>query len=431
MGLQLYVLVHLLLRSFSNGVDRMYGTQLSLALSLLAIAVAAVFFNQLFRHRFDRRIHGLLLASSLFAGVSLISLLVSDFVTDAMLDEYQAWYAFVRYVYLISIIMLLTCVYQQPSFCLNVHRMCMVVLAVDASVGIAQYLAGNTILVTQYDKFARVIGLSSHPVTYSLELVLLFCICELTRRKLQWAAHYFHVGLYALGFAALILSASRTGVGLLGATLAIYLLVRRPLLLPLFAVAGILVLIASPFEQLFSELQSIPDYITSGDYTVWDVRTAITSMHWRIHHWYYLSNKALELPWLGFGPGQEPLYSPFALLAHSQFVEVFFETGLLGLIAFGHFWLRIAGAAVSASPESGPASIRNSHDADARTFWIAMFVGLTWVGLFDQSLNDETVSLSFLLLSVFVMLAPASAIAQVPLRRLIEAGPAGTCPPLR
>jgi O-antigen ligase len=421
MGLQLYVLVHLLLRSFSNGVDRMYGTQLSLALSLLAIAVAAVFFNQLFRHRFDRRIHGLLLASSLFAGVSLISLLVSDFVTDAMLDEYEAWYAIVRYVYLISIIMLLTCVYQQPSFCLNVHRMCMVVLAVDASVGIAQYLTGNTILVTQYDKFARVIGLSSHPVTYSLELVLVFCICELTRRKLQWAAHYFHVGLYALGFAALILSASRTGLGLLGATLAIYLLVRRPLLLPLFAVAGILVLIASPFEELFSELQSIPDYIASGDYTVWDFRTAITSMHCRIHHWYYLSNKALEeLPWLGFGPGQEPLYSPFALVAHSQIVEVFFETGLLGLIAFGHFWLRIAGAAVSAS-----------HDADARTFWIAMFVGLTWVGLFDQSLNEETVSLSFLLLSMFVMLAPASAIARVPLRRLIEAGPAGTCPPLR
>jgi hypothetical protein len=418
MGLQLYVLVHLLLRSFSNGVDRMFGTQLSLALSLLAIAVSAVFFNQLFRHRFDRRIQGLLLASSLFAGVSLISLLVSDFVTDALLDEYQAWYAIVRYVYLISIIILLTCVYQQPSFCLNVHRMCMVVLAVDASVGIAQYLAGNTILVTQHDKFARVIGLSSHPVVYSLELVLVFCICELTRRKLQWAAHYFHVGLYALGFAALILSASRTGVGLLGATLAIYLLVRRPLLLPLFAVAGILVFIASPFEELFSELRSIPDYITSGDYTVWDFRTAVTSMHWRIHHWYYLSNKALEeMPWLGFGPGQEPLYSPFALLAHSQIVQVFFETGLLGLIAFGHFWLRIPVAAVSVS-----------HNADARTFWIAMFVGLTWVGLFDQSLNEETVALSFLFLSMFVMLAPASAIARVPLRRLIEAGPAGTCP---
>jgi hypothetical protein len=155
MGLQLYVVFHFLLRSFSNGIDRMYGTQLSLALSLLAIAVAGVVFNQLLRRKLDDRIRKLLLGVSLFTGVSVTSLLVSDFITDAMLDEYQAWYAIIRYVNLISIIILLACVYRQPGFCLNIHRMCLAVLAVDAAVGVAQYLTGNTIMVTQYDKFAR------------------------------------------------------------------------------------------------------------------------------------------------------------------------------------------------------------------------------------------------------------------------------------
>ena len=43
--------------------------------------------------------------------------------------------------------------------------------------------------------------------------------------------------------------------------------------------------------------------------------------------------QALEQPWLGFGPGQSAVSSFFNLEMHNVFLEVFFEGGVIGLVA--------------------------------------------------------------------------------------------------
>jgi O-antigen ligase len=403
--LQLYVLPHLFLRSISNGIDRLYGTQLSLALSLIAIAMVALSAPYTLRRmHLDWRIFPVLGALFAFIAISAISFAINWFVTGSVVDSYAGWYAIVRYLYIAAMITLFACVQRSPEFLVQIHRLFLTMLCLNIFVAIAQWLSGATVLVTQYDKYARVAGLSSHPVTFSMEVTLILCMCELARRKLQLPLRFVHSAIYTLAVITLILAASRTGLTLLAFVLGAYFIARKPLIFPLLVVVASAIIVISPFQELFYDLRSIPDYIASGDFTVWDYRTAVTSVHWRIHHWYYLSEMALEHPWFGFGPGQEKFYSPFSLEAHNQFVEVFFETGLAGVVSFGFFWLSLARFAMACRVVSLP-PLSRSTEYDVRAFWLATFSGVTLVALLDQSLNEETVGLSYLILSAFVVRA--------------------------
>jgi O-antigen ligase len=221
---------------------------------------------------------------------------------------------------------------------------------------------------------------------------------------------HFHIAVYLLFLVALILSASRTGVALLGVALSVYLFVQRPALLPAFAAVFAILLWISPFGELFSDLKTVPEYIMKGEYVTWDWRTAVTSVHWRIHHWYYLSTLGLERPWIGYGPGQTPLYSPFLLQAHNQFVEIFFDTGMVGLISFVVFWFSLALAAMSDRQRVINSFGKKSAEAGILHFWVAIFVGVTLVALFDQSFNRETVAFSHLIVTVFIVLSQPKAV---------------------
>jgi O-antigen ligase len=406
----LYFSVYTFLRSLSNGVDRMYDTSFSLVLSLTAIVVGTIATWRMRHVKIHRRIFTLLICLLTFilsGGLSFAinSLGSGNLVGQHTVDQYMAWYELFRYAYLMMFIMLLVAVYRHPSFCLDVHRVYLVLLFLISMVGLAQYLTGNTVLVTEYDKFERVEGLSSHPVPFSLEIVLTFFVCELSRRKLRLTIGRLHVAVYSLFLAALILSASRTGVTLLGVAVGVFLVVQRPLLLPAFAAAFVVLVWLSPFGELFSELKSVPEYIWRGEYIVWDWRTAVTSVHWRISHWYYLSVLALERPWIGFTPGQVTLYSPFSVEAHSQFVEIFFETGVVGLMSFAAFWLSLPFVAMSERQRIRFSYGKRSAESSTLHLWMAMFAGVTLVAIFDQSFNRETVAFSHLITSAFVVLA--------------------------
>jgi O-antigen ligase len=404
--IQIYILAHIFLRSFSNGIDRIYNTEFSLVLSTIAISIAFVASYQFLRTcRVPSTVLISLLLLSIFVGVCILSIVFNALFTDNIIDWFAVWYTVLRYVYLIAFLLLTAMVYQRDRFCRDVHLVYMFLLLISTLVGLGQYLTGHTILVTKYDKFERVAGLSSHPVTFSLEIVLLFCVCELSRRKLSLNITLLHASAYSLFVFALIVAASRTGVVLLLMILGAYLLVRRPSLFPVFGALAIVLIVASPFQELFSELNSVPEYIMRGDYVVWDYRTAVTSVHWRIHHWYYLTSHAIEELWFGYGPGQERLYSPFDLEAHNQFVEIFFETGLLGLVSFVCFWFSIAAIAIRRGIRT--ASMENG----IRAFWVIMFIGVTLVALFDQSFNTETVAFSHLILSALVVSAHAETIS--------------------
>ncbi|MCK1636928.1 O-antigen ligase family protein [Bradyrhizobium sp. 157] len=411
-ALLLYFLAYIFLRSVSNGADRLYGTPFSLALSISAIVIGLVAAWHMRHVRIHKRIFTVLKCSSFFVVTCGLSFVVNAFAARNIIDQYAAWYEILRYVYLIMFVILLSAVYRHPAFCLNVHRVYVLLLFLMAAVGLGQYLTGHAELVTPYDKFKRVVSLSSHPVSFSLELVLTFCVCELSRRKMRHPIRHVHIVVYMVFLVALVLSASRTGAVLLGVTIGMFLLIQRPFLLPGFAAAFAGVLWLSPFGELFSELSSVPEYILRGDYVVWDWRTGVTSFHWRIHHWYYLSTLGLERPWIGYGPGQEILYSPFSLLAHSQFVEIFFDTGMVGLISFAMFWFSIPLVAMSDRQRLVISYGKKSAEIGTLHFWMAMFGGVTLVALFDQSFNKETVAFSHLIVSVFVVLCQPKAVTE-------------------
>jgi O-antigen ligase len=408
----LFLLAFTFLRSLSNGVDRLYGTNLSLVLSLTAIAIGAVIAWHMRHVRIHRRIFTLLICLSVFIVASLLSFVVNAVGARYVIDTYASWYEIFRYAYLMMFTILFASVYRYPTFCLNVHRVYLLLLFLVSAVGLGQYLTGNTMLATEYDKFERVGGLSSHPVPFSLEIVLTFCVCEISRRKMRFPVKHFHIVVYTLFLVALVLSASRTGVALLGVTVGIFLFTQRPVLLPAFAAAFALAIWISPFGELFSDLRSVPDYVLRGEYVVWDWRTAETSVHWRIHHWYYLSTLALERPLIGYGPGQVTLYSPFSLLAHSQFVEIFFESGVVGLITFAVFWFSLPLAAMSDRRRLVSSYGKRSAEIGILHLWLAMFAGVTLVASFDASFDRETVAFSHLIVSMFVVLAQPEAVTE-------------------
>jgi len=411
-ALLLFLPVFIFLRSLSNGVDRLYGTNLSLALSLTAIVIGLVAAWHARHVRIHGRIFTLLISLSVFVVASGLSFVVNAFGAGYIIDAYAAWYEIFRYAYLMMFAILFSSAYRSPTFCLNVHRAYILLLPLISLVGLGQYLTGRTELVTQYDKFERVAGLSSHPVPFSLEIVLTFCVCELSRRKMRLPVTLFHLVVYTLFLVALVLSASRTGVALLGLTLGIFLFTQKPALLPAFAAAFAVVTWMTPFGELFSDLRSVPEYVLRGEYMVWDWRTAVTSVHWRIHHWYYLSTLALERPSIGYGPGQVTLYSPFSLLAHSQFLEIFFETGVVGLISFAVFWFSLPLAAMSDRQRLVISYGKKSAEIGTLRLWIAMFAGVTLVALFDDSFNRETVAFSHLIVSMFVVLAQPETVTE-------------------
>ncbi|MHC6152392.1 O-antigen ligase family protein [Bradyrhizobium elkanii] len=409
--LLLYFLIYTFFRSISNGLDRLSGTSFSMILSITVLGIGAVAIWHMRDVRIHRRVFTLLICLSIFIAACGLSLTVSA-GAGKIIDQYSAWYEIFRYLQLIMFVALLSSLYRHPSFCLNVHRVYMSLLFIISAVGLGQYLTGHAELVTQYDKFKRVAGLSSHPVPYSLEIVLTFFVCELSRRKMRLPIQHLHLAAYSLFIVALVLSASRTGVALLGVTLSVYFFVQRPALLPVFAAAFAILMWASPFGELFSDLSTVPDYIMNGEYAVWDWRTAPTSVHWRIHHWYYLSTLGLERAWTGYGPGQVGFYSPFLLLAHSQFVEIFFESGVVGLITFAVFWFSLPLAAMSDRRRLVSLYGKRSAEIGILHLWLAMFAGVTLVASFDASFDRETVAFSHLIVSMFVVLAQPEAVTE-------------------
>jgi O-antigen ligase len=418
---ELYFFAHLVLRSFTNGLDRIYSFQSSIALSIVAIAVGLIVAIHFASHvSIPRQVYKLILSLMAFIFICFLSYAINGFAEDNIRSQYHAWYSIIQHFYLLAVIILVSCIYRSPTFCRNVYWACVIVIVVNTCAAAGQFATGHTILVTPYDKYARVAGLSAHPVTFSLEMAIVFFVCELSRRKLQRPFNWTQAAVWVLTVAALILSASRTGIMLLGLVLGAYYLIRRPILLPIFAVAAIAVIVASPFETLFSELRTVPHYIWSGDFTTWDYHTAPTSVHWRIHHWYYMTSLGLTHPWLGFGPGQETLYSPFSLEAHSQFVEIFVEMGLIGLAVYCYFWYLLATVALSKS-DSKNRKQKSSSDSDLRTLWLLTFVGITLGSMFDESFNLETVSFTFLIVSIFVMLAPSPTTVTARVQRPLKA----------
>lgn len=211
-ALLLLFLVYVLLRSVSNGVDRVYDVGFSPALSVGAIVIGLAAGWHMRHVRVHGKIFTLLVFLSAFVVFTCGLSFVVNLGSGKIIDQYAAWYAILKYVHLIMFAILVSSVYRHPDFCSSVHRLYTALLLLIASVGLGQYLTGNTVLVTQYDPYERAVGLSSHPVPFSLELVLTFFVCELSRRKMRLPIGHLHIVVYALFLVALVLSSRRASV---------------------------------------------------------------------------------------------------------------------------------------------------------------------------------------------------------------------------
>src|SRR5258708_12126617 len=113
------------------------------------------------RHvRIHRRIFTLLICLSVFVVTCGLSFVVNAFEARNIIDQYAAWYEILRYAYLIMFVILVSSVYRYPTFCLDVHRVYILLLFLIAVVGLGQYLTVNADLATNYTKSKRVARLS-------------------------------------------------------------------------------------------------------------------------------------------------------------------------------------------------------------------------------------------------------------------------------
>ena len=251
--LELYFFSHFVLRSFTNGIDRIYGLQLSMVLSVAAIGLAVILSIYFLRRvAVPRQIYQLIFPLMLFILICFISYAVNALAEYNIRDSFHAWYVIVQHFYLLAIIVLVACIYRAPQFTRYVYQACMMVIVVDTCAAVGQYLTGHTIMVTQFDKYARVAGLSairSRSAWKSQSSSL--CGSQPTEAATVFQlAACRHLPVHDRGAD---FWPRRTGVLLLGIVLGLYYLVRRPVLVPIFLTAAVLIVVASPFEALFGD----------------------------------------------------------------------------------------------------------------------------------------------------------------------------------
>jgi hypothetical protein len=404
--LQIYIVGHIALRSVTDGIDRLYDTKFSEMLSAIAILVAltsSVFIGK--TPAKGSRIYRTILYLAIFIGISGVSWLYNTTVTGSIRDEHEALVVSTRFIYYLSMLVLCSYVYKVAGFVRKIHIAYGVLLTITSVIALVQYFSGSTSSASDYEDFERVWGFSAHPVLLSVELVLMLLVYELSRRKLQMETGIIDLLIYALTLAALVVAVSKTGVVVLGMVCGIYILLRRPILIPIFLISVIGFIFFTPYGEHFSELKSIPEFISSGDYTVWDPRTALTSFHWRLTHWYFLFVEAVQQPWLGFGPGQVVSHNSFGLDAHSQFLQVFFDEGLIGLVAYCFFWFSIPFAVLSTQVTSVRGNKKVPIETEARDIWLIMFVALTLASTFSFGFSLATLAYSHFIVAIFVVMA--------------------------
>src|ERR1700761_58786 len=123
-----FFVVFTFLRSASNGFDRLYNANfLSPILSVTAILIGFV----AAWHMRSVRVHKNFFALLMCLAVFLVACGLSFFINASegkIIDQYAAWYAIFRYVYLIMFALLVSSVYRHPAFCLNVHHLYILLL---------------------------------------------------------------------------------------------------------------------------------------------------------------------------------------------------------------------------------------------------------------------------------------------------------------
>ncbi len=224
-------------------------------------------------------------------------------------------------------------------------------------------------------------------------------------RSAYWAA----AGVAALALMALVLSWSRgawLGAAAAGVVVLMMALRRPALSLAALLAAGLLALALNAAgllpESIRARLTDFTQQFSSFDVRGVNVNDANYAVIERLAHWQAAQNMIVERPWLGVGFGNYPAaYDQYRAMkwpnplghAHNYYLNVWAETGLLGLAAYALLWFIVITRTLSLAARG---------DRSTSGPWLAVGLIGAWAHLSVHHLVDNLyVANTFMLIGAY------------------------------
>ena len=160
-GLLVYLVFHLYVRSFTDGLDRRFGSSMSAALSAVVIVMAAA--TSLVNPRLTRTTRVALALLGPFVAIVIVSTLL-----PVLQDPAAGVSAVLRYVYVGALLIVLDWAARSRAFIAAMSRLYSLLLVSYSCIALVQFVRGHAYFVEPTNPLPRVAGLSSHPVTFSV-----------------------------------------------------------------------------------------------------------------------------------------------------------------------------------------------------------------------------------------------------------------------
>ncbi len=228
----------------------------------------------------------------------------------------------------------------------------LLISAVPIVVGLYQIVFENHFVLS---RDMRIKGTFKNGMSYAMYMACLlpYIFGQVVFSRSSWRRRSFFAFLFAGGVANLLYTGTRIGWGAFAVAMTIYaLLTDAKRLLPVMLVALVLAVIL--FFPFFA--QSFGGYFTTdwstyfSDNVGWDFRSAdymtASSLHIRVYVWRKMVHQLWDTnPWIGVGSGtwfehMDVKTLGFPLASHSDYFEVLFGTGFLGLAFYLMFRVR-------------------------------------------------------------------------------------------
>lgn len=231
-------------------------------------------------------------------------------------------------------------------------QLVIMVSVIPIAVGLYQIAVENHFAIS---RDMRIKGTFKNGMSYSMYMAFLlpYIFGQFAFSQAGWLKRSFFAALFAAGVMNLVYSSTRIGLGAFALAMTIYALltdVKR--LLPVMLV--VLCLSVTIFFPFF--VDSFGGYFKTdwstyfSDDVRWDFRSedylTASSLHIRVYVWRHMVHKLMEAnPWIGAGSGTwfeniDLKTIGFPLASHSDYFEVLFGTGFIGLTFYLIFRIR-------------------------------------------------------------------------------------------
>lgn len=337
--------IMLAFRFWSEYLDAKLGTPLSPVLTVQMILLAVAIFCSK-RKKIDSGALKIIRGWWFFVGSAVVTVLFGK--TTSLSNELNQ---VIKYVSDICVIFIVLNIVKKDT---DLKKIALaIMLGMIPSLAFAWYQGITQTGFVSYEvAYPRAYGLSSHPVLFGVQIVILFSCLMLIWpqiRESRFLRRVFIVFIILM-VPALYYTYARTAwvIIALGAFLPQLLGGGNKGKLIALSLVVFGVVVAPLLEDRFQDLFSLYDAVVSGTVFQDPKGRFESSMHWRFYNWFLMIKIGLSEPIVGNGPGVADLLSPYDRSSHSSLVDVFVEQGLVGVLMLINFALTFR---VKSSPE--------------------------------------------------------------------------------